>query len=232
MARFRGKSPVLQESSTVGLGSIWTSVPGTPETAGALWQVAVSAGGQTRFFRLFRVSSNPAQIIEASPADGEIEVSVHRETVFRFDAPLAPDTLLDAAIVSARAAGTSLLTRSELATDRRSVALFYQEPIPANTRVQVRFDGFRVLDDAGRALDADADGFPGGVLETSFTTVNATAVGNTAVVGQVLASEKNPDGTDRPLRGVTIPTEPHGHRRVPGRNPRSRRLSGRPSPMG
>ncbi len=129
---------------------------------------------------------------------------MHRETVFRFDAPLAPDTLLDAAIVSARAAGTPLLTRSELATDRRSVALFYLEPIPANTRVQVRFDGFRVLDDAVRALDADADGLPGGLLETSFTTVNATAVGSTAVVGQVLASEKNPDGSDRPLRGVTI----------------------------
>jgi hypothetical protein len=199
-----GESPVLQESSTVGPNSVWLSVPEALETAGAFRQVVVSASGQSRFFRLFRFSAEPARIIETSPADGEMEVSVHRETVFRFDAPLAADTLLSIAIVSARAAGTSLLTRSELATDRRSVALFYQEPIPANTRVQVRFDGFLVLDDAGRALDADADGLPGGVLETSFTTVNATAVGNTAVVGQVLASEKNPDGSDRPLRGVTI----------------------------
>ncbi|MGE3308813.1 MAG: Ig-like domain-containing protein, partial [Limisphaerales bacterium] len=194
----------LEESPALGPDARWTAVGVPVETVGNSRQVVLSAGGQTRFYRLVRIPSGPARLVETSPADGETDVSVHRETVFRFDESLAPETQLDVSVIEAQAAGRPLLTRVELATDRRSAALFYLEPLPAGSRVEVRFDGFRVLDSAGRAVDADLDGWPGGVRTFSFTTVNATPVGTTSVSGRVLASEKNPDGTDRPLPGVTI----------------------------
>lgn len=195
---------VLEESAALGPAASWSPVPGAPATSGGPWAVSVASLGQPRFFRLALVSTAPAQIVGTSPAAGETGVSVHRETVFRFDAPLAADTVLDTSIVSAHAAGRPQLTRVELATDRRAAVLFYLEPLPPGTRVTARLNGFAVLDASGRALDADADGLPGGVREVTFTTANATAIGDTAVRGRVLDSEKNPDGTDRPLPGVTI----------------------------
>ncbi|MBE7504149.1 MAG: Ig-like domain-containing protein [Verrucomicrobiales bacterium] len=208
--RFRIGAPAaaagfaLEESAAVGALASWSRVPGSPATAGGPWAVVVTVGAQHRFFRLAQVSGAPARIVETSPVDGETGVSVNRETVFRFDAPLAAETVLDTTLVSATAAGRTLLTRVELATDRRSAALFYLEPLPSNTRIVARFDGFGVLDGAGRAFDADGDGLPGGRIEVTFTTANATPVGATAVRGRVFASEKNTDGTDRPLPGVTI----------------------------
>ncbi|MFN0069678.1 MAG: Ig-like domain-containing domain, partial [Limisphaerales bacterium] len=195
---------VLEGSPAVGAGAAWTPAPATPQADGARLTVTVVAGADPRFYRLVRLPVLPARVAATSPAAGETGVSVNRESVFRFDAPLAGDTVLDTTLVSARAAGRTLLTRVELATDRRSAALFYLEPLPPGTRVTARLDGFGILDAAGRALDADADGLPGGVLEVPFTTASATPVGSTAVLGRVLASEKNPDGTDRPLAGVTI----------------------------
>lgn len=194
----------LEESATVGSAASWSRVSGAPITAGGPWAVVVTVEAQQRFFRLARVSSAPARIVETSPAAGETGVSVNRETVFRFDAPLADETVLDTTLVSATAAGRTLLTRVELATDRRSAALFYLEPLPSNTRIAARFDGFGILDGAGRAFDADGDGLPGGTLEVTFTTANATPVGATAIRGRVFASARNADGTDRPLAGVTI----------------------------
>lgn len=199
-----GGTAVLEQSDVLGPAAAWTRVPGTPDLVDGMPGLDLTADTARRFYRLVLTGSAPARVYETSPARGETDVSVHREVVFRFDRPLASDTVLDSGTVSARVAGQPLLTRVELATDRRSAALFFLEPVPPSARVLATLDGFRVLDAAGRALDADADGLPGGVAVVEYTTVHATPVGNTAVVGRVLASEKNPDGTDRPLPGVTI----------------------------
>lgn len=194
----------LEESSSLAAGGDWLPSSLVPENLVGRFRVTVGAATGERFFRLARNSVVPAQILETSPAQGETGVSVNRETIFRFDMPLAADTVLNTTLVSARAAGRALLTRVELATDRRSATLFYLEPVPSGTRVDVRFDGFGVLDAGGRALDANGDGFPGGIAQVSYTTASAVPVGVTAVIGRVFASEKRPDGTDRPLPGVTV----------------------------
>ena len=195
---------VLEESSFLSDPSGWQPVPIAPQVGGGHWLVEIEPAAQQRFYRLSAVSSALTVVAETSPAQGEFGVSVNRETVFRFSAPIAADTVLTPQIFSAQAAGRVPLTRVELGPDRRSATLFYLEPLPAGTRITAELNGFGVLDAGGRALDADGDGFPGGIAAVEFTTASAVAVGQTAVVGRVLDSEPNADGSERPLPGVTI----------------------------
>jgi hypothetical protein len=147
--------------------------------------------------------------ITTSPFAGEDGVSVNRETVLRFSRPLAADTLLQKDDLYAEYGGRRLLTRTELSSDRRTVTLFYLEPLPGSTRVRVWFEGNVVHDAAGDLVDADADGRPGGRLALDFETANVTSVANTAIIGRVFASELTPSPTgqqslNRPLAGVTV----------------------------
>ncbi len=143
--------------------------------------------------------------VSSSPAAGESDVAVTRETVLRFSRPLAADTTLSTAQLYANFGQRRLLTRVELAADRRSATLFYLEPIPASARIRVSLDGSSVRDVAGKAVDADGDGEPGGLGQIEFDTVNVTPVGTTGVVGRVFASELvNGLALNRPLAGVTI----------------------------
>ncbi len=143
--------------------------------------------------------------VSSSPAAGESDVAVTRETVLRFSRPLAADTTLSTAQLYASFGQRRLLTRVELAADRRSATLFYLEPIPASARIRVSLDGSAVRDVAGKAVDADGDGEPGGLGQFEFDTVSVTPVGTTGVVGRVFASELvNGLALNRPLAGVTI----------------------------
>ena len=143
--------------------------------------------------------------VSSSPAAGESDVAVTRETVLRFSRPLAADTTLSTTQLYASFGQRRLLTRVELAADRRSATLFYLEPIPASARIRVSLDGNSVRDVAGKAVDADGDGEPGGLGQIEFDTVSVTPVGTTGVVGRVFASELvNGLALNRPLAGVTI----------------------------
>ena len=147
-------------------------------------------------------------VVESSPANGESGVAVTRETIFRFSQPVAPTIVLDADRVSATFGGRRILSRIELATDRKKVTLFYLEPLPASARVRVTFLGAGLTDYLGRALDLDGDGLPGGDAVVDFDTYSITPVPGTAVIGHVYASEQIADGqggfANRPLAGVRI----------------------------
>ena len=56
----------------------------------------------------------------------------------------------------------------------------------------------------GQKLDADGDGFAGGVGNFDFTTVSVSRIPGTTVSGRVIASEPDANGNDVPLEGVTI----------------------------
>lgn len=143
--------------------------------------------------------------VRSSPGDGETDVAVTRETVLRFSRPLAPTATLSNAQLFASFSQRQLLTRVEIASDRRSATLFYLEPIPGSARIRVSFDGTTVLDEAGKAVDADGDGAPGGLGLIHFDTLSVTPVGNTAVIGRVFASEMIQGlSLNQPLAGVTI----------------------------
>ncbi len=138
----------------------------------------------------YQLATQPlTTIAEMSPGNGEAGVSVTRETIVRFSAALAANTAIDTGRFYAGFGGRKLLGRVELASDRRTATLFYQEPIPGSTRIYGAFDGNGLTDELGRPIDADADGVPGGTLQFSFDTLSTTPVYGTAVIGRVFASE-------------------------------------------
>ena len=140
----------------------------------------------------FRIAAIPplTTIRETSPLNGESGVSVNRETIVRFSAPLAANTVLTANNFYAGFGGRRLLSRIELSSDRLTATLFYLEPIPGGTRIYAVFDGTGLADEFGRPLDADGDGQPGGSALIAFDTYSTTPVYGTAVIGRVFASVK------------------------------------------
>ena len=143
----------------------------------------------------------------SSPAPGDDEVSVNRETILHFTRPLAVGTLIKPDDFYAEFGGRRILSRSELSLDRRTATLFYLEPLPGDALVQVTVKGDSLLDETAIPVDADNNGQSGGTGTFVFTTFSLTPVSETGVVGQVFASElglENGQPINRPLAGVII----------------------------
>ncbi len=155
-------------------------------------------------------TSAPATTFTSSPLNGETGVAVTRETILRFQRPLAAGTVLTGEQLFATGGGRRILSRTELSTDRKTATLFYLENLPASTRVRVTFDAAKVSDVLGKLVDADGDGLLGGSAQIDFDTLSITPVNGTAVIGRVFASELVPgpdtgtNAINRPLQGVTV----------------------------
>jgi hypothetical protein len=147
-------------------------------------------------------------VMATSPADGERGVSVHRETIFRLSVPLAPDVLPRPEQVYATTGTRRLLSRVEVSSDRRQITLFYLEPLPAGTRVTAVLDTAGLRDIDGVEVDGDGNGQPGGMAVIAFDTFGSVGLANTAVIGQVFASELGSDDAgqprNQPLQGVIV----------------------------
>jgi hypothetical protein len=200
---------LLEESLTLGAFSDWQSLSqATLEAAGEL-VIRLEIGDEARFFRLHLTDPPLVTLNNASPLNGESGVSVTRETIIHFSAPLSSDTTLDQDMFYAEFGGRKILSRAELSSDGMKATLFYLEPLPGSSRVAVTFDGTGVKDRAGAFMDADGDGIPGGQAVIAFDTLSLSPLEGTAVVGQVFASELAPAAeggapVDKPLAGVTI----------------------------
>ncbi|HSH14618.1 MAG TPA: Ig-like domain-containing protein, partial [Verrucomicrobiae bacterium] len=192
---------ILEASPALGPNADWNPVTAAPVPNGVLQVVTLDPVGEARFLRLR--SDSLTGIASASPAPGESGVAVTRETILRFDRPLAAGTVLAVDRFYAEFGGRRMLSRVELSADRQTATLFYLENLPAAARVRVVFDGAGLLDSLGQQLDADNDGIPGGSAAFSFLTASTTALAGTAVIGHVYASESNGSG-NVPLANVTI----------------------------
>ncbi|MGJ8697320.1 MAG: Ig-like domain-containing protein [Verrucomicrobiaceae bacterium] len=147
--------------------------------------------------------------MSTSPIDGEDGVALTRETVLRFERPLAAGVSVLASDFFAEFAGVPLPGRIDVSMDRREVSLFYAEPLPAAARVRVRVRGAALLDETGVAFDVDGDGLPGGDATIDFDTLSLATLEGTSVCGRVFASnpETGADGTsfvNEPLAGVRV----------------------------
>jgi len=142
----------------------------------------------------------------SSPTTDEIGVAVTRETKLLLDHPLAAAVIPSGADVFAEFGGATLPARVALSAARDEITVYYDDPLPPSARVTVTVVGDALLDDTGRALDADRDGQPGGTATFAFETLSLTLVPGTAVTGRVFASELAPGGGSMnvPLEGVTI----------------------------
>ncbi|MEZ6186475.1 MAG: HYR domain-containing protein [Planctomycetota bacterium] len=152
------------------------------------------------------VSVGIAALIQSSPAAGEAEVAVTRETILRFSAPLDTASVTSSSVF-ASFAGQPLAARQHLSPDRKTLTLFYDPPLPASSRVRVTVDGDQLLAQ-GAQIDADRDGFAGGVAQIDFDTLSLSVVDGTAVCGRVFASEilsvSGGGSVNVPLEGVRI----------------------------
>ncbi len=193
-----------ESANALGSGQPWNAVQEAVSVVGDRQVLVLPAGALARFVRLRQVVTSPVTVAWTSPAAGEAGVSVTRETVFQLTAPLAAEAVITGDRLFADAAGRRLLARPEISADRRLVSLFYQEPLPAGSRVEVTFDGTGLAGAAGGALDLDGDGNPGGASVLIFDTARTAPLPGTAITGRVLASEPGANGVDVPLPGVTI----------------------------
>jgi hypothetical protein len=196
---------LLERTPSLDPGSAWQSAGLAPAQQGETWSVLLNPAARSQFYRL-REAGPPAaaQITRTSPVDGETGVSVTRETIIQFSSPLSPAATLTTDRFHAEFGGRRLLSRVELSSDRRSATLFYLEELPAGSRVRVTLIADGLKDGTGEDVDVDGDGQPGGVRVLRFETAGIAALANTGVTGYVFASEKNPDGSNRPLEGVTV----------------------------
>ena len=186
----------------------WTAFSQVPIPSGGGLSVTVTVTGAQQFFRLRQIPLT--YVRSTSPLDLEQNVSVTRETILTFSAPLGTNSVIKPDTFYAGFGGRRILSRAHLSTDRRTATLFYQEPLPGGARVSVVFDGTGLVDELGTPLDADGDGVAGGSAVFSFDTLGLTPLAGTAVVGTVYASELMPgadtgtNAVNRPLEGVTI----------------------------
>jgi hypothetical protein len=142
-----------------------------------------------------------------SPAAGEGDVSVNRETIVHFTVPLAINATLDTTKFYAEFAGRKVLSRVEISSDRKKASLFYLEPLPANSRVKVTFDGSGLDDLLGRPFDANGNGLESSALEPradevyrmSFDTHTSSAIPATGITGRVIQAA--PEGSATPPAG-------------------------------
>ncbi|MSU61880.1 MAG: hypothetical protein EXS31_05705, partial [Pedosphaera sp.] len=201
---------MLEESDELG-GSPWRPVLQLPNSEGNRFVTTIGLSASSRFYRLRSLPQSAlATIRETSPIEAAEDVSVNRETRIYFTAPLAADAKIAGDHFYAEAGGRRRLSRVELSSDRLRASLFHLEPMPGSTHVEVVFDATGLRDEAGREVDADGDGVPGGVFRLSFESSNLTPIFGTAVIGQVFAAEpvadpQNPGKfTHRPLKNVAI----------------------------
>ena len=153
-----------------------------------------------------QLTVNGTGLLATSPQDGEDGVAVTRETILTFSAPLDPSTVTTDRFV-ATAAGQALDYRLHISDDRRQVTLFYADPLPGDTQIQVTIDGTALRDAAGGQVDVDGDNVAGGSGVLTFSTLSLTTIPGTSVCGRVFASKLAPSGNssvNEPLKDVTI----------------------------
>jgi hypothetical protein len=106
----------LQESLTMGAFD-WQSMSQTALEGAGEMVIRPEIIGQIRFFRLNPTKPSLVTHNDSSPVSRERGVSVTRETIIHFSAPLSSDTTLDQDMFYAEFGGRKILSRAELSSD-------------------------------------------------------------------------------------------------------------------
>ncbi|MEA5620007.1 ScyD/ScyE family protein [Cronbergia sp. UHCC 0137] len=142
--------------------------------------------------------------IEISPTNGEEMVGLNRETVVKFGKKIDPNTVNDDSLYLI-ANGQRVEGEIKVSSTEEFATFFYENPLPSSTEVRVVVDGSKIIGRDSVAIDGDLDGVAGGIATADFTTLPITRIEGTDVWGYVYDSyNKNPDGSNIPIQGVTI----------------------------
>jgi hypothetical protein len=145
-----------------------------------------------------------APAVTISPADGEEKISLNRDTVIRFGKKVDPVTVnSDSFYLIAN--GQQVAGRIGVSSTEEFATFFYDVPLPSSTSIRVVVDGNKIIGRDGLAVDGDGNGTPGGIATGDFSTLPITPIPGTEIWGYVYDSyNKNPDGSNIPLKNVTI----------------------------
>ena len=150
----------------------------------------------------FTLEPRPLEIVEISPALTEEHVSLDREVLIRFSAPVNPDTV-SSENLKVIALGGEVAGRWVVNSTGEFARFFPDNPWAESAEIRIEIDGEGVLGVDGGILDADADGTPGGDISHEFRTTSMTRIPDTDVWGYVYDSYSDGE-TPTPIVGATI----------------------------
>ncbi|NER34339.1 MAG: choice-of-anchor D domain-containing protein [Oscillatoria sp. SIO1A7] len=150
----------------------------------------------------FTLEPRPLEIVEISPALTEEHVSLDREVLIRFSAPVNPDTV-SSENLKVIALGGEVAGRWVVNSTGEFARFFPDNPWAESAEIRIEIDGEGVLGVDGGILDADANGTPGGDISHEFRTTSMTRIPDTDVWGYVYDSYSDGE-TPTPIVGATI----------------------------
>ena len=196
-------SSVEKLSSTLvrlNLANAFTSGSYKLTVASGITDIAGNATTTAQNFDI-NIAFAPLQI---SPNNGEEMVGLNRDTVVRFGKKVDPTTVNNENFYLI-ANGQRITGEIKVSSTEEFATFFYANPLPSSTEVRVVVDGSKIIGRDGVAIDGDLDGVAGGIATADFTTLPITRIQGTDVWGYVYDSyNKNPDGSNIPIKGVTI----------------------------
>jgi membrane-associated phospholipid phosphatase/methionine-rich copper-binding protein CopC len=165
--------------------------------------IADTTGNATTAAQTFDLSVAAARLT-ISPANGEEMVGLNRDTVVNFGKKIDPTTV-NSDNFYLIANGQRVAGKIKVSSTEEFATFFYDAPLPSSTEVRVVVDGGKITGRDGVTIDGDGDGKAGGIATADFTTLPLTRIKGTDVWGYVYDSyNKNADGSNIPLKGVTI----------------------------
>ena len=130
------------------------------------------------------------RVISTSPADGETAVATNRSAILVFSAPLAAGTVITTNELFAESDGVRLNAVPSVGPDRQQVMLRFPSGLPDGRPVQVTFQTGGLQDFAGRLVDGDWDGTPGGAVAFTFWTGNGGTPQTSRIFGRVFGGHQ------------------------------------------
>jgi hypothetical protein len=123
-----------------------------------------------RFYRLVEITS-PG--VSTSPGDGSTGHPTTGSVFISLPEALNSSMVPSDGAVTALVNGMAVTVNFEVSSDRRSLSVSFDVPLPEDADVTVTINGTSLLGESGEPIDVDGDGNPGGSTSVSFSTSDA-----------------------------------------------------------
>ena len=128
----------------------------------------------------------PFRVLDLLPDDRESSVGSTIHPFVQFNRAVDPATLDSDSFYAVTATGERVPANITLLNDGTGAWMFFDEPLPGSTAIELIVDGDLIRAADGAALDGDADGVPGGALVQRFTTVALEGLETTTLTGRIV----------------------------------------------
>ena len=128
----------------------------------------------------------PFRVLDLTPNDreGDVGATIHPFVQFNREVDLA--TLNSDSFYAVTAKGQKIAATITPLNDGTGAWMFFDDPLPGSTAIELIVDGDLIRSADGAALDGDTDGTPGGSLVQRFTTVALDGLETTTLSGRIV----------------------------------------------